>query len=194
MASTRFHDDECRIIKQNQQMTDPGRWILDTPGNGDKPCFMLDPQIIPQKWGANVWTNCIDLQSSLLNMNKTLNRDCLTATNRTPLPESAPIQYPVCTSLTTEQPRTTMPAWTLRDSEQNNWDPLLFNPQSRKHTEMQFKNNTSTRIAEKDNFNRTFHCIPEDKQLYTVMAQQPTRETTYVGGANMCATSCEKIK
>ena len=48
MAFTRFHDDEARIIRQLQQQTDQERWYLDTPGSGDKPCFMLDPQIIPQ--------------------------------------------------------------------------------------------------------------------------------------------------
>jgi len=52
MAFTRFHDDPARISKQLQQQTDQERWYLDTPGNGDKPCFMLDPQIIPQKWEA----------------------------------------------------------------------------------------------------------------------------------------------
>ena len=45
MAFTRFHDDPARIQKQLQQQTDQGRWAIDVPGNGDKPCFMLDPQI-----------------------------------------------------------------------------------------------------------------------------------------------------
>ena len=53
------------IQKQLQQQTDQGRWVIDVPGNGDKPCFMLDPQIIPQKWGGNLWTKSIDIQSSL---------------------------------------------------------------------------------------------------------------------------------
>jgi len=45
MAFTRFHDDPARVAKQLQQQTDQGRWAIDVPGNGDKPCFMLDPQI-----------------------------------------------------------------------------------------------------------------------------------------------------
>mgnify|MGYP003350318092 CR=1 FL=1 len=57
MAFTRFHDDPARIQKQLQQQTDQGRWVIDVPGNGDKPCFMLDPQIIPQKWGGNLFHN-----------------------------------------------------------------------------------------------------------------------------------------
>ena len=59
MAFTRFHDDPARIQKQLQQQTDQGRWVIDVPGNGDKPCFQLDPQIIPQKWGGNLWTKTI---------------------------------------------------------------------------------------------------------------------------------------
>ena len=77
MAFTRFHDDPARITKQLQQQTDQERWYLDVPGNGDKPCFILDPQIIPQKWGGNLWTHSIDIQSSLLGIDRRLNRDCL---------------------------------------------------------------------------------------------------------------------
>jgi len=77
MAFTRFHDDEARIIKQLQQQTDQERWYLDVPGNGDKPCFMLDPYIIPQKWGGNLWTQSIDIQSSLLGIDRQLSRDCI---------------------------------------------------------------------------------------------------------------------
>ena len=39
---TRFHDDKCRVEKQLQEMTDQGRYMLDVPGNGTKPCFMDD--------------------------------------------------------------------------------------------------------------------------------------------------------
>jgi hypothetical protein len=46
------------------------RWVFDVPGNGPRPCFMLDPHIIPQKWGDNLWTNPTDLQSSLMGLNK----------------------------------------------------------------------------------------------------------------------------
>ena len=57
MSFTRFHDDPCRITKQQQESTDQGKWILNVPGNGDKPCFMIDPSIRLQKWGANLLTN-----------------------------------------------------------------------------------------------------------------------------------------
>jgi hypothetical protein len=167
MAFTRFHDDPCRITKQLQQQTDQGRWILDVPGNGDKPCFALDPQIIPQKWGANLWTNSIDIQSSLLGIDKRLNRDIpntvniLTNSKENPYKRftvnASPISYPVCdTFLTTDESRAIMPAWTARDLEQVDWYHLPLNPQE--NTCLPFQNNLSTRILEKDYFTANIPC------------------------------------
>ena len=83
MAFTRFHDDPCRVAKQLQQSTDVGRWILNVPGNGDKPQYMADPQIRIQGWGANLMTNCINLESELKGVNRPLNKDCLGVDNYT---------------------------------------------------------------------------------------------------------------
>ena len=43
MAFTRIHDDPCRIAKEVQESTGAGRYTLNVPGNGDKPCYMEDP-------------------------------------------------------------------------------------------------------------------------------------------------------
>ena len=164
MAFTRFHDDPARIAKQLQQQTDQGRWAIDVPGNGDKPCFQLDPQIIPQKWGGNLWTKSIDIQSSLLGIDRPLTRDCLSSKYEQKVKGASPIVYPVCDSLTTEQSRTIMPAWTARDLPQNHAYILPENPQA--NTEMHFRNNVSTRVLEKDNFKRDLVC-PSNNQEYT---------------------------
>ena len=202
MAFTRFHDDEARIIRQLQQQTDQERWYLDTPGSGDKPCFMLDPQIIPQKWGGNLWTHSIDIQSSLLGIDKTLNRDIpnkiniLTNSSSNPYKKltvnAAPITYPVCdTFLTTDESRAIMPAWTARDLQQNHAYILPNNPQA--NTEMKFGNYISTRILEKDHFNREFECVPLNDQRYTVPVTSFGKKGSYVGGSNTCASkdSCQ---
>ena len=81
MAFTRFKYDDSRTKKELQQSTDQGRWILNVPGNGDKPCYMEDPQIRIQKWGANLRTNTIDLESDLRGVNRILTRDCLGLNN-----------------------------------------------------------------------------------------------------------------
>ena len=77
MAETRFNSDECRITKKLQQMTDQGRYMLNAPGNGDKPCYVADPQIILQKWGGNLRTNSVNLESELMGVNRPLGKDCL---------------------------------------------------------------------------------------------------------------------
>jgi hypothetical protein len=168
MSFTRFYDDPARIAIQLQQQTAQERWYLDVPGNGPKPCFMLDPQIIPQKWGANLWTKSIDIQSSLLGIDKRINRDCLNKDiYKRQVVYASPIDYPVCDSfLTTEQSRAIMPAWTARDLQQNHAYILPHNPQQ--HTEMKFSNFVSTRIFEKDGFKRENDCIPQNNQNYTV--------------------------
>ena len=159
MSFTRFHDDPARIMKQNQQSTDPGRWVLNKPGNGATPYYMEDPQIIPQQWAGNLWSHSTDLQSALLGLDRGLNKDCLGIneyTNSRFTKNSQPIKYPNCSKLTTEQSRAVLPAWTTRDLEQVNWQPLLSNPQE--HVFPTFTNNVSSRILEKDNFIRTNDC------------------------------------
>ena len=157
MAFTRFHDDPCRIKKQLQQSTDVGRWILNVPGNGSTPDYIADPQIRIQTWGANLMTNCVDLESELRGVNRQLSKDCLgkdqyqrfnVATQR--------VSYPTNTSLYTEESRTIMPAWTARDLEQVDWYDLPLNPQE--NTCLPFQNNVSTRILEKDYFVAKLPC------------------------------------
>jgi hypothetical protein len=153
MASTRFHDEPCRINIQNQQSTGPGRYLLNTPGNGDKPHYMADPQIICQKWAGNLWTNATDIQSNLLGLNQRMGKDCLGKEKMNEYfsnVNSLPIQYPTSNDLTTEQSRAIMPSWTVRDLPQVHFSYLPLNPQE--NTRMPFPNYLSTRILEKDAF------------------------------------------
>ena len=201
MAFTRFHDDPARISKQLQQQTDQERWYLDTPGNGDKPCFMLDPQIIPQKWGGNLWTHSIDIQSSLLGIDRQLNRDCLRVDKngkdvdkyKRQTVYASPIDYPVCDTLTTEQSRAIMPAWTARDLQQNHAYILPNNPQL--NTEMPFQNYLDTRILEKNSFKREFDWVPQNNQFYTVPTD--VYNAQYKGknnvGTGLCKSDCKKM-
>lgn len=196
MAFTRFHDDPARIQKQLQQQTDQERWYLDVPCTGDKPCFMLDPQIIPQKWGGNLWTHSIDIQSSLLGIDKQLNRDCLEQDKyKKQTVYASPIDYPVCnTFLTTEQSRAIMPSWTARDLQQNHAYILPKNPQL--NTEMPFSNYASTRILEKDSFQREFDCIPKNDQFYTVptnVYNSQYKAKNNIGGDITCKNDCANV-
>jgi hypothetical protein len=164
MAFTRFNYDEARTKKNLQQATDPGRWILNVPGNGIAPDFIEDPHIRIQKWGANLRTNTINLESDLKGVNRTLSRDCLGKDQYTQfnVPNQA-LSYPSNKKLTVEQSRTTNPAWWYRDLEQVDWYYPPLNPQE--NTCFPFQQNLSTRILEKDYFTPKRECVLNETNL-----------------------------
>lgn len=148
MAFTRFHDDPCRIEKQLQESTGLERYMLNVPGNGTSPYYMEDPFIRMQKWGANLRTNCIHLESDLKGLSRKLSNDAEEVNDYSlNSVKSNKISYPNMQPIT-EQPRATHPAWQTRDLEQVKWNILHINPQN--HVEKPFTNNLSTRILEKD--------------------------------------------
>ena len=151
MAFTRFNDDICGIEKQLQQSTDPGRYILNVPGNGINMSFVEDPYIRLEKWGANRMTNITNVESDLRGLSRSTNRDYINKNNyKKNATSSNAIKYPVNKDDITLQPRATNPAWTARDLEQANWQILHFDPQE--NIFLPFNNNISTRIIEKENF------------------------------------------
>ena len=81
MAFTRFHDDPCRVQKYLEESTNIGKYILNKPGNGDKPEFIDDPYIKIQNWGANLSNNQTLLESDLIGLTRKLNRDNLQENN-----------------------------------------------------------------------------------------------------------------
>lgn len=193
MAFTRFKYDNCRTKKSLQQSTDPGRWILNVPGNGDKPCYMEDPQIIPQKWGANLRTNTINLESDLRGVNRNLSRDCLGKNEYQKYNVSnQAIKYPTCSQLTTEQSRATNPAWWYRDLEQNNFEYPPLNPQV--NVCVPFQSNLNTRILEKDYFTPKRDCVLNETKNMLPTSYNLIRGN-YVGGPTSCTqtNSCQSI-
>lgn len=149
MACTRFNYDDCRTKKKLQQSTDPGRWMLNVPGNG-KMMYIEDPQIIPQKWGANLMTDPISLENELKGLNSPFEKDCINS-KRKSLNSSHKINYSTNSIQFTEQSRATNPAWWYRDLEQVDWYYPPIDPQI--NTCIPFQNNICTRIIEKDKFN-----------------------------------------
>ena len=155
MAFTRISDDPCRIAKELQEWTGLGRYMLNVPGNGDKPCYMEDPCIRLQGWGGNLRTNVINLENNLRGLNMPLSRDCINYKASAAKVGDKPVQYPTCTPFV-EQPRATDPAWTARDLEQSHFSYLPLNPQE--NVCIPFQNNLSTRILEKDYW--VGNCVP----------------------------------
>ena len=190
MANTRFNYDECRTIKKLQQSTDSGRWIMNVPGNGSQPFYIEDPYIRIQKWGGNLQTNTIELESELFGINKPINRDCLGKDNYKKYNvKSEKIYYPSTGKLYTEQSRTIMPAWTARDLEQVDWYYPPLDPQE--NTCLPFHNNLNTRILEKNCFERSKVCLTNDSEQYTL----PTSFINSNKINNSCSqqNSCKKM-
>ena len=148
MSFTRLYDEPCRIKKNNQQSTDPGRYVLNVPGSGPKPCFMEDPYMRMEKWGSNLMTNSINLESDLRGLTRKLNRDNINLNEfKSKASKGKKVNYPNNPAIT-DQSRATHPAWTTKDLEQVNWWVLPLDPQKNKC--IPFQNNLSTRILEKD--------------------------------------------
>lgn len=156
MAFTRnFYDRERDLTKINDRYNNLN-YVLNVPGNGTRPYFIDDPQLRLQKFGANLSDNMVDINSTLLGLNRTLCRDTDKPNNgrdgnSKPFNDTFNLQqFPSITNAITDESRLMMPAWTLRDQENTNWKFLHYNPQE--HTEMNFDNNVSSRILEKDNY------------------------------------------
>lgn len=152
MSFTRFHDDPNRITKQLQQSTGPSMYQLDAPGPGLSTPFLEDPHIRLQKWGANMRTNTTNLESDLRGMTRQLTRDVVDYKSTIPNTAVAGMYSTDATTIIDET-RSSNPAWTIRDLEYTRWaetrDVHKLSP-----VEVPFTTNESTRILEKDSFQR----------------------------------------
>ena len=184
MSFTRFNDDPCRIKKQLQESTGTGRYMLNKPGWGANPCFMDDPHIRMEQWGANLQTNSINLESDLLGLTRPLTKDCESNNFKKAEVNTSPIQYPKCDPFT-EQSRVTNPAWWYRDLEQNHNYILPLDPQE--NTCIPFQNNLDTRILEKDYFVAKAPCISSGNN--NVLAANSFSGFGAGGNVNNCSTT-----
>lgn len=150
MAFTRFSYDRARVEKDLQQSTDVGRWTINKPGLRDDHCYMDDPYIRLQGWGANIMHNSVDIQSDLLGLTRKLNRDHISENSH--INKSAPMEkknYKKC-HMYTQQSLATNPGWLYKDLEQNNFQYLHLNPQE--NLFFKFENNLDTTLLERDNY------------------------------------------
>ncbi len=170
MSFTRFHDDPHRIKKQIDESSFTGRYMLNTPGPGMDLPFSEDPHIRLQKWGANLQTNTVNLESDLLGLSRKQNRDNIAINQYSKAqPSSSRPNY------RTEQPfveesRSSHPAWMYKDLEQTRWEQPLLNPLN--GLDKQFVDNVQSRILEKDNFSPKIPVVGN--------------QTYYLTGPSMC--------
>lgn len=160
MAFTRFNYDPCRTAKLLQESTGPGRYMLNVPGPGCKPCFFEDPEIRLQKWGANLryvpGGTPIDIDSDLIGITRKNTNDCI----KRGYPKegtvySEKVNYCTLKAPFTKQSRVTHPPWMYRDLEQSNRYPLFLAQDYLRPTgapNLPFYSYLNTRLLEKDNF------------------------------------------
>jgi len=148
MSFTRFHDDPARIKYSLEISTYSGRYALDTPGPGVNLPYLEDSQIRMQKWGANLMTNPINIESDLRGLTRKLNRDNIELNNyKNTAVETSQKIYEKKQPYVDES-RASHPAWMYRDLEQTRWEVPFINPLV--NVEKKFHDNIQTRILEKD--------------------------------------------
>jgi hypothetical protein len=150
MSFTRFHDDPHRIKKQNEETSFTGRYMLNTPGPGVDLPFMEDPQLRLQKWGGNLQTNTVNLESDLRGLTRMQNRDNIELNQHTKTKVSSSMPTYRKENPFIEESRSSHPAWMYKDLEQTRWEEPLLNPLN--GLDKQFQENIQTRILEKDQF------------------------------------------
>ena len=155
MASTRYNYDKCRTSKNLQQSSDPGRYMLNTPGPGLYLPFFNDPQVRMQKWGANLLNvqngHPIDIDSDLVGLNNNSSKYQAKYPNNNHINDKViKTDYGVRNLPVTDESRATHPSWMYRDLEQSRRYPLHLDPQE--HVFVPFNNNLSSRILERDNY------------------------------------------
>ena len=157
MASTRYNYDKCRTEKRLQESSGPGRYMLDTPGQGLFLPFVNDPQIRLQGWGANLMSvrngHPIDIDSDLIGLNSGISK----YEKKGKFPYNNNINdkvvlnnYGIKNLPYTDESRSTHPSWMYRDLEQTRRYPLLLDPQE--NVCIPFHNNLSSRILERDKY------------------------------------------
>jgi len=140
------------MIFQAEMSSYANRYYLDVPGQGIDLPFLEDPQMRLQRWGANLHTNTVNLESDLIGLSRKLNRDNIQTNQYTQhMAQTGMVQYRN-ENPTVEESRASHPAWTFRSMEQSRWEEPWINPQA--GLEKEFPDNIQTRILEKDNYDK----------------------------------------
>lgn len=159
MSLTRFYDDDARVKKQLEESLNVGLYHLDAPGNGLRVPFLEDPQIRLQKWGANLRTNTVDLESDFRGLNHKLKNDRKEYNKYTPY--TTPYVYSNEPAFIDES-RATHPAWTFREKNKDRWFHSFHDVQDK--AEIPFINNESTRYLAKEKFIQRVPVVENEEQ------------------------------
>jgi hypothetical protein len=179
---TRFHDDEARIQQQMRIQTFAGRYAIGVPGPGIDLPFQEDAQLRLQKWGANLRTETVNVESDLIGLTRNLTRDAQPYTT-TAVTSTMP-NYASSEAAHVEESRASVPAWQFREAEQPRWETPWINPQA--HLEKSFPDNLPTRMLEKDYFRPEMSTqVPCDPRIKTTPKTDAAIDY-YLTGRSLC--------
>ena len=150
MAETRFYDDPFRIQKRLELAQGPGNYYLNAPGPGTEVPLEDDVHIRMQRWGANIMTNTVNLESDLLGITRGINRHASDAIlYDVAKPQATPLSFPKEKPFV-EESRASHPAWMYKDLEHSHWSFPQLNPQNLATIEQPFAYDLQTRILQRD--------------------------------------------
>jgi hypothetical protein len=125
---TNIRESKGRLIKEAEISTFPGRYYLDTPGNGLQLPYYEDPHMrIQTSSGVIGASGTVDWESELRGITRPLVKgDVNDYHKNSKIPTIAPIhnyRQPI-----SDETRSTLPAWTFREKEQDRWETPFLNP------------------------------------------------------------------
>ena len=152
MSQSRFFDDETRIVKRLEMSQNPGEYYLNAPGPGSSAPMEEDVHMLMQRWGANMFSNTVNLESDLMGINRNINRHHTDYYDyKSNMPDVQPLSFLVDKPFV-EESRASHPAWTYKDVDQSPYYisfPLL-NPQNLATIEKPFLYDVQTRILQRN--------------------------------------------
>ena len=124
---TNIRQSKGRLIKEAEISTYQGRYYLDTPGSGLKLPYYEDPHMRIQKSSGVIGASgTVDWESELRGITRPLVKGDVYDYRKSKLPSIAPIytyKAPI-----SDETRSTLPAWTFREKEQDRWETPFLNP------------------------------------------------------------------
>jgi hypothetical protein len=158
MASTRTKYDEVHTAQSALDISNIQAYTYNVPGPGSFVPYHDDPFLRLQKWGGNMRTNTFDIDSDLKGLTRKINKSHMDSQNYKDFAAlSQPVVFPTELSWV-QQPRTSEPAWELREHSNFRWEKPFISPQhaiGAYHSgsfglERPFQENICTRMIERD--------------------------------------------
>jgi hypothetical protein len=182
MSFNRASYDPCTYKHDVTQSVNIGTYQLETPRPHCDPCFVADPSVRIQRFGAAscAMPGLIDVDSELMGLTRRYTR-CPEPHSMSSCELKTPTE---CSFLAREDTRLSNPPCTLRSTGWNRWEWLTDNPQL--HAIPEFPMEIQYRLIVKDNHKPVVPNILDQSAVY------PPNWKTEACGDNRVQWSCNE--